>query len=491
MADFPIDKKGNPEPSHVWWRKRHSLGADTDMFTTMFEEVWEVHRTPAWIKGKVKAARAATKLRPAGRSDPLQDATDVVVAWWLNPKGPPPAVTVEAEWLLPEGKLRYKSAPYKWPAQLASKQLVIVSASGGIDSTAAALLARSKWPGALFLLLRSDTGFEPKDSHGILRRLARKIRAPIITLKPRQTLFDLIRWFRRLPNKKWGDWCTENLKGQNLDWMGHYLTLRRRPGTTLQVAGILWGEGPERGPGKKDRTKHIEHTKERFGDQMEARLVLHEDEIGKKGAVKLIRKARLPISAVYLDRGRHGCIPCRWWDERLWRDFYRLDPEGFKLAAAVEDEIQGDAKSPSYLRRVEIEKRARRTEEKKQAAAAERRRRRKARGLLPIKRNSPDPRKPVDVVWEPAGLNMKTWIFPSKGDREQPVLMDRGLPYRTLRQWVEVWKARRQLGPKLEFPALMRVDDLQDLKECAGEPPREFQLVQLHRRGQRRRRSRS
>lgn len=63
MADFPINKKGDPVLSHVWWKKQHSFAADTDMFTTLFDDLWEIHRTPAWIKKKVKAARAATKPR--------------------------------------------------------------------------------------------------------------------------------------------------------------------------------------------------------------------------------------------------------------------------------------------------------------------------------------------------------------------------------------------------------------------------------------------
>ncbi len=55
-ADFPINKQGLPQ-HHVWWRESHTRAEDFAMFESMFECVFELHRTKAWLRKKAKAAR--------------------------------------------------------------------------------------------------------------------------------------------------------------------------------------------------------------------------------------------------------------------------------------------------------------------------------------------------------------------------------------------------------------------------------------------------
>ncbi|GAG25548.1 unnamed protein product, partial [marine sediment metagenome] len=160
-------------------------------------------------------------------------------------------------------------------------------------------------------------------------------------------------------NKPFGDWCTGTIKGRELDALAFYLSGGRTKGTTLHTAGLLLTE-----PGRVRR--HLREQKARFwskGKRM-MREVTVLDKVPWKGRlgpmpvgpgsrekkkawkqadkdfiVALVRKAGIPISTVYLDRTRHGCIPCRWWDPEQWRDFFRIDPEGFAQAANLEAEV--------------------------------------------------------------------------------------------------------------------------------------------------------
>ncbi|MAG24525.1 hypothetical protein CMI47_03000 [Candidatus Pacearchaeota archaeon] len=297
------------------------------------------------------------------QQDPLQDRVGQVVDWFDRERGDPPMVTVTELQL--KGKqravfpnLHYHKNPYPWPAGLRKRELVLVAASGGVDSTAVALLARKKFPKAMIIMTRADTGFEPEDSVKILRALSRKIRAPVITIEPTHDLFELIERNGRIPNRAFGDWCTQALKGGNLDRMGWYLTLGRDKRTTVHTSGLL-AEEPDRvadmlkfsrirfWDGKGAKKDESETAPKRGMYLMKERALLAEDKINKAKAVQMIKRAGLPISTVYLDRTRHGCIPCRWWNEAQWRDFYRLDKPGFERASKLEQRIAIQGKTHS------------------------------------------------------------------------------------------------------------------------------------------------
>ncbi len=368
-----------------------------------------------------------------GLLDPLDSQMNIVLRWFENPVGDPPMVDIPQALLLPTSHdLRWKKRPLVWPASLLARPLVLVSASGGIDSTAAALEARRRWPKAMILLERSDTGREPADSEAVLQRLSRAIQAPVVTLLARNELFDLIRWRGMIPNRWKGSWCTLELKGSWLDRFNHYLTIRRRPNSSIHTVGFLWGEGPEvrsiRKPlgkrGGRDRvTGHVKLQASRFGRQLREVVVLHDARIDKDGetidprvpkklrargsAIEMIRRAGLPISRVYLDRTRHGCVPCKWWsDERLWISYYHLDPEGFEQAAQIEDEVA-------------------------RVGAANPR--------------SPNHRNPVPIA-------LRTWLLPTVKN----ATVDDGY---TLREWLRIWQRQGKLDSPPDM-GLVRVEDL-------------------------------
>ena len=258
----------------------------------------------------------------------------VVLDWWRGgSRGEPPHLTFRAEEFGLRG-VHKKPRPMVWPKDLDGGFLVTASASAGIDSTAAVLLAREQWPHAPMLLVRADTGFEPEDSEAILHALARKVGAATVTLLAYEDLYDMIRAYGRIPNKASSPWCSTGLKGGRLDKFFEWLVDKRKLRTTVHVTGLLACE-----PGRVE--KHLALQRQRFGDKMQEVGILLDKGIDKRAAYHLSIKHKIPISDTYEVRRRHGCIPCKWWSyEAQWRDFYRADPAGFFAAADLEEEIE-------------------------------------------------------------------------------------------------------------------------------------------------------
>jgi hypothetical protein len=230
-----------------------------------------------------------------------------------------------------------EARPLTWPDDLKkSDPLIVIAAGGGIDSTGAALAARERWGAeAMMLLVRSDTGQEPEDSHDVVWATAQHIRAPLVTLLPPEDLYTLSKRHGRIPNTlQFGGrksiWCTEGLKGKWLDRFGGWLAMGRKSRTTKHVSGLLVTE-----PSRVE--SHQKFQTIRFGDWMLEIPLLAEESIDKRRAFEMTMAAGLPISSTYELRWRHGCVPCKHWVAAQWRDFYRSDPAGFEAAAEVED----------------------------------------------------------------------------------------------------------------------------------------------------------
>lgn len=273
-----------------------------------------------------------------------------VLDWWGGgSRGEPPHLTFRAEDF---GMQSVKRQPKPLPWSRADKGTFIVtaSASAGIDSTAAVLKARERWPNAPMLLVRADTGFEPEDSDMILRTLARKVGAATVTLLAYEDLYDLIRATGRIPNPMSDPWCSSSMKGGRLDRFFKWFVGKRAPKATVHVTGLLGCE-PDRILDTISKTGktipgHLSHQERRFGDQMLEVAVLLEDKVDKRDAYNLALKHKIPISDTYEVRRRHGCIPCKWWsNQKQWRDFYRTDPKGFMAAADLEEEIARTGKT--------------------------------------------------------------------------------------------------------------------------------------------------
>ena len=414
-------------------------------------------------------------LGAALEADPLEDALDRVTSWLARPKGPPPMVTITELQLKGKPKarfphLRYHKNPYPWPASLRKRKLVLVAASGGVDSTAVALVARKKFPKAMIIMTRADTGFEPEDSEKVLRALSRKIQAPVVTIEPTHDLFQLIERNGRIPNRAFGNWCTQALKGGNLDRLGWYLTLERDKRSTVHTSGLLVEE-PDRvadmlkharirfWDGKGAKKGESETAPKRGMYLMKERALLAEDKIDKVKAVQMIKRAGLPISTVYLDRTRHGCIPCRWWREPQWRDFYRLDKPGFEQSAALEKRIarQGKMHGPTEA---EIDAKERAKWKKDEAAA-------KA-AKTPLKKYQSARAEKKGITLEQYRDSLRGSVYPR--GHVFPKIMRVWFPgpsskYRdgnTLKEWLRIWDREIPGWRKapLEFPNLVRPEDI-------------------------------
>ena len=273
-------------------------------------------------------------------SSPPEDFGAILRWWQARGHGEPPSAWFRGE-DFPDFRLRRVPRHLRWPADLLERRLVVVAVGGGIDSSAATIAARRRWPDALMLLLRSDTGQEPADSHEVAAALGRWAGAPLVTLLPPEDLYELCRRHGRVPNRAYarkGSWCTESLKGTWLDRFGRWLTLGRQSRTTFHVSGLLATE-----PGRI--AGHVRLQTMRFGDRMVEVPLLLEEGIDKRRAFSMVRAEGLPISTTYEHRSRHGCVPCRHWTEPQWRDFFRLDPAGFFEAADVEEHAERHGKT--------------------------------------------------------------------------------------------------------------------------------------------------
>ena len=284
----------------------------------------------------------------------------IAEAYMLNPAGEPPIVDLRASDLpaLAGGKVRFHDpfkrrepekgrvvevcarttptglprAGFQWSPRALKKKLILVSSSGGIDSVALLVLARKKYPKAMILIERADTGMEPADTMETLLSVARMIRAPIVNLLPPKSLPEIMRDRGIVVNPISAPHCTDWVKGSQMDKLGCWLVRGRKRRTTIHLSGLLYEE-PSR------VYTHLLLQRRRFGELMAEEALLYNERITKAKAIRLLQRAGLPISTTYFDRTRHGCVPCKNWTELQWKRFFQSDPEGFGAASALEQAI--------------------------------------------------------------------------------------------------------------------------------------------------------
>ena len=231
----------------------------------------------------------------------------------------------------PTGK---KRAGFKWSPAARNRKLIVVASSGGIDSTALLVATRRKYPRAMLLIERADTGHEPPDTMETLRLISRHVRAPVVNLLPPRSLWELIQDRGEIPNLA-GSFksCTLAVKGNLLDRFNCWIVRNRKNRTTVHLSGLLFEE-------PKRVYTQLFSQRSRFGDLMEEEALLYDERISKAKAIRILQKAGVPLSSTYLDRLRHGCIPCKYWQENEWQRYLQVDPEGFKAASDLEQYIE-------------------------------------------------------------------------------------------------------------------------------------------------------
>ena len=300
----------------------------------------------------------------AGFALPPSAGMQLVEAYLLDPVGEPPVVALHAQKLpalagetktfpdpfAPKKKdtgrrernvqLCARQTPtgrqregFEWSPEALKRRLVIVASSGGIDSTALLIRTRRKYPRAMILIERADTGHEPPDTLETMREVARVVRAPIVNLEPDRSLWEHIRDRGEIPNlAKAFQSCTLVVKGQLLDKFNCWLVRNRKNRTTIHLSGLLYEE-PSRVYGQ------LFSQRARFGELMQEEALLYDEKITKARAIQVLQKAGIPISSTYLDRLRHGCIPCKYWQPPEWQRYFQVDPSGFKEASDLEQYI--------------------------------------------------------------------------------------------------------------------------------------------------------
>lgn len=244
----------------------------------------------------------------------------------------------------PTGKPR---EGFNWSPAAKARKLVIVSASGGIDSAALLVRARKKYPRAMMLILRADPGMEPPDTLETLLQVATYVRAPILNLLPPKSLPQIMRDRGVVVNKISMMNCSPTVKGDILDRVGCWLVRNRKPRTTVHLSGLLYEE-PSR-----VYTQLLLQDK-RFGPMMREEALLYDERITKAKAIAVLQRAGLPISSTYFDRGRHGCVPCKHWGEPEWKRYFQTDQAGFAAAVAMEKAVAKTAEAKGKGKQVRV-----------------------------------------------------------------------------------------------------------------------------------------
>jgi len=226
-----------------------------------------------------------------------------------------------------------------------SDEIVLVGLSGGIDSAAAALLARERWPDLPFAALHQNLGWDDPDAEDDARKVAERIGAPLTVQRPEIAALWRDRKFLPMSGMPCPAaleqkaepamlWAIEQLGGA-AHWRGALSTRRAREFVVdkhpdafgLYCIGYLAGE-------ESRAAKYRHHWPDALG-----RPVFPLLEAGKnKDDARAILK-RHGIAINYRGHLRRSCQPCVHWSNAERELLATARPEHAAEVAALEREI--------------------------------------------------------------------------------------------------------------------------------------------------------
>ena len=171
----------------------------------------------------------------------------------------------------------------------------IIPLSGGIDSTALAVIMRTLFPETEFIYVFTDTRAETPEIYEVLNKLEQVMDIKITRLIPDKGLIEMCKTYGGyLPGYN-SRWCTKELKAKPFHgWLKQF----RNQGTGIVHAyvGIRADE---------DRTGLISQE-----DFIEQHMPLKEMGIKREDVFNIVKQSGLEIPGFYRIRSRSGCTCC-------------------------------------------------------------------------------------------------------------------------------------------------------------------------------------
>ena len=214
-----------------------------------------------------------------------------------------------------------------------SEQMVLLGLSGGVDSSAAALMARERWPDLPFKALHQNLGWDDPAAEDDARQVARLVDAELTV--QRTEIADV--WLNRKYIPMAGMplvWAAEALGGR-AHWKGSEKSRSARPFVVdempefdgLYVIGFLAGE-------EGRAAKYRQTWPDALGVPV---FPLLEGGKAKQDAIAMCKRHGLRID--YGGLPRRSCQPCIHWSPWEREILGTMRPEHADAVAAVEAEI--------------------------------------------------------------------------------------------------------------------------------------------------------
>jgi len=203
--------------------------------------------------------------------------------------------------------------------ELPKADVHIVPVSGGVDSSAVALVMKALFPDQQFLYVFSDTGVETAGTYEALDRIEQATGQSIERISAGQNLFEIISSFGSyLPSAR-VRYCTRIAK------ISPYAAFMRSIGSDkLDIAtyvGIRADEG--------------ERSAADYGSSSQVRFPLKELGLDKRDVFKIVEQT-IGIPQFYWGRSRSGCSVCVFARRSELIDQWRRDPATVIQASALE-----------------------------------------------------------------------------------------------------------------------------------------------------------
>lgn len=210
-----------------------------------------------------------------------------------------------------------------------SKELHVMSISGGKDSAALAIYLKEKYPNREFEYLFFDTGEELQDTYDYIRDLENLIGIKVQKLTPDKSFKELLMEHNDFLPSPMERWCTRKMKLETfLQKMREY-----KDYTIYNYVGIRSDENREGLIPTEKNITTVMPFKEDGITLTDVKRILNDAGLGLPKYYDVIRDDKYDIEYF---RTRSGCYFCFFMRQIEWVWLYEQRPEEFKKAMEFE-----------------------------------------------------------------------------------------------------------------------------------------------------------
>lgn len=210
-----------------------------------------------------------------------------------------------------------------------SKELHVMSISGGKDSAALAIYLKEKYPNREFEYLFFDTGEELQDTYDYIRDLENLIGIEVQKLTPDKSFKELLMEHNDFLPSPMERWCTRKMKLETfLQKMREY-----KDYTIYNYVGIRSDENREGLIPTEKNITTVMPFKEDGITLTDVKRILNDAGLGLPKYYDVIRDDKYDIEYF---RTRSGCYFCFFMRQIEWVWLYEQRPEEFKKAMEFE-----------------------------------------------------------------------------------------------------------------------------------------------------------